>query len=70
MILQQHRADVAHERRVSDHETLEAHFARLNSAINDRFIEFDDRIFRMKRVSCWFDLDAASGKHSHDKAVS
>ena len=45
--LQQHRADVAHERRVSDHETLEAHFARLNSAINDRFIEFDDRIFRM-----------------------
>eukprot|EP00439_Symbiodinium_sp_Y106_P071245 s2749_g12.t1 len=45
--LQQHRADVAHARRVSDHETLEAHFARLNSAINDRFIEFDDRIFRM-----------------------
>ena len=43
--LQQHRADVAHERRVSDHETLEAHFARLNSAINDRFIEFDDRYF-------------------------
>ena len=29
---------VAHERRVSDNETLEAHFARLNSAINDRFI--------------------------------
>ena len=44
---QRHIADVAHERRVSDHETLEAHFARLNSAINDRFIEFDDRIFRM-----------------------
>ena len=44
---QEHVADVAHERRVSDHETLEAHFARLNSVINDRFIEFDDRIFRM-----------------------
>ena len=32
--LQQHRADVARERRVSDHETLGAHFVRLNSAIN------------------------------------
>ena len=45
--LRQHRADVAHERRVSDHETLDAHFARLNSDVNDRFIEFDERIFRM-----------------------
>ena len=45
--LQQHRAEVAHERRVSDHETVEAHFARLNSAVNDRFIEFDERIFHM-----------------------
>ena len=33
---QEHISDVAHERRVSDHETLEAHFARLNSAVNDR----------------------------------
>eukprot|EP00439_Symbiodinium_sp_Y106_P049823 s1789_g6.t1 len=40
-------AEVKSERRVSDHETLEAHFTRLNSAINARFIEFDDRIFRM-----------------------
>ena len=45
--LQQLRADDAHHRRVSDHETLDAQFARLNSAINDRFIEFDERIFRM-----------------------
>ena len=37
----------AHNRRVSDHETLDAHFARLSSAVNDRFIEFDERIFRM-----------------------
>ena len=67
--LQQHRADVAHERRVSDHETLEAHYARLNSAINDRFIEFDDRIFRMNESRAGSISCAAPGDNPHDKAV-
>ncbi|CAE7248026.1 GABBR2 [Symbiodinium sp. CCMP2592] len=38
--------DSVRERRISDHETLEEHFARLNSMVNDRFIEFDERIHR------------------------
>ncbi|CAE6956816.1 JNK [Symbiodinium sp. CCMP2592] len=38
--------DSFRERRISDHETLEEHFARLNSMVNDRFIEFDERIHR------------------------
>ncbi|CAE7345631.1 unnamed protein product [Symbiodinium sp. CCMP2592] len=40
------------ERRFSDHETLEDRFARLTSTINDRLIEFDERIhqFNEKRA--------------------
>ncbi|CAE6971381.1 unnamed protein product, partial [Symbiodinium sp. CCMP2592] len=38
--------DSVRDRRISDHETLEEHFARLNSMVNDRFIEFDERIHR------------------------
>ncbi|CAE7211779.1 unnamed protein product [Symbiodinium sp. CCMP2592] len=38
--------DSFRERRISDRESLEDHFARLNSMVNDRFIEFDERIHR------------------------
>ncbi|CAE7620794.1 JNK, partial [Symbiodinium sp. CCMP2592] len=44
--------DSFRERRISDHETLEDHFAKLTSTINDRLIEFDERIhqFNEKRA--------------------
>ncbi|CAE7510989.1 JNK, partial [Symbiodinium sp. CCMP2592] len=44
--------DSFRERRISDHETLEDHFAKLTSTINDRLIEFDERIhqFNEKRT--------------------
>ncbi|CAE7517087.1 GABBR2 [Symbiodinium sp. CCMP2592] len=38
--------DSFRERRISDHETLEDHFAKLTSTINDRLIEFDERIYQ------------------------
>ncbi|CAE7216999.1 GABBR2 [Symbiodinium sp. CCMP2592] len=44
--------DSFRERRISDHETLEDHFAKLTSMVNDRLIEFDERIhhFNEKRA--------------------
>ncbi|CAE7040332.1 JNK [Symbiodinium sp. CCMP2592] len=44
--------DSFRERRISDHETLEDHFAKLTSTINDRLNEFDERIhqFNEKRA--------------------
>ena len=44
---QQHVSDVARERRIADHETIEDRFERMTTAINERMIEFDQRIFRM-----------------------
>ena len=56
----QHCQDVARERRIADHETLDDRFERLSSAINERLIEFDDRIFHLiEREACPFDLAAA-----------
>eukprot|EP00439_Symbiodinium_sp_Y106_P026265 s6898_g3.t1 len=46
-IHQQHVSDVARERRIADHETIEDRFERMTSAINERLVEFDQRIYRM-----------------------
>eukprot|EP00439_Symbiodinium_sp_Y106_P038017 s5205_g4.t1 len=59
--LQQLRADDAHNRRVSGHETLNAHFARLNSVHRVRREDLP-----YERVSCWFDLGSASGNYPQD----
>ena len=44
---QQHVSDVARERRIADHATIEDRFERMTMAINERLIEFDQRIFRL-----------------------
>ncbi|CAE7488465.1 unnamed protein product [Symbiodinium sp. CCMP2592] len=47
-----HVQDSIREKRISDLESLDERFERLNSMINDRFIEFDERIhqFNEKRA--------------------
>ncbi|CAE7221723.1 GABBR2 [Symbiodinium sp. CCMP2592] len=47
-----HVQDSIRERRISDLESLDERFDRLNSMLNDRFIEFDERIhqFNEKRA--------------------
>ena len=65
---QQHVIDVARERRIADHETLEGRFERLTSAINDRLIEFDDRIFQMNETRAG--SITMPGDNPRDKAVS
>ena len=56
-------SDVAQERRIADHETIEDHFERFISAISHYMIEFDERILRIVVIRA----ETSRALHDHKK---